>query len=90
MNYNDKSGNELLLAVANRLNDVREDVTEIKVIMARNTTSLEEHMRRTILLEKQIEPIKSHVAMVNNILKIIGFLALVIGAVDKFLPLIGK
>lgn len=86
----DKSEHDLLLAIADRVNDVREDVTEIKVTMARNTSSLEEHMRRTAALERQLEPIKAHVTLVNNMLKLIGFIALVAGAAEKVWTLWGK
>jgi hypothetical protein len=79
----DQSDRDILLALAERVNDVREDVGDIKVTMALNTASLVEHMRRTEALEKQLEPVKAHVTMVNNILKLIGFIALLAGIAEK-------
>lgn len=66
-----------------KLDKVQEDVNEIKVILARNTASLEEHMKRTAIAEErielvqeqmteQIEPIRKHVIMVNTAMKLVA------------------
>lgn len=47
-----------------KLDKIIEDVTEIKVILARNTTSLEQHMKRTEMLENRVSPLEEHKAMV--------------------------
>lgn len=65
-----------------KLDKIQDDVTDIKITLATNTSSLQEHMRRTAIAEERIElvqdqltkqlaPIKSHVAMVNTTLKVI-------------------
>ncbi len=38
--------------------------------LARNTVSLEEHVKRTNLLESDVKPIKAHVMLVNTLAKI--------------------
>lgn len=53
-----------------KLDRIQEDITHIKVTLARNTTSLEEHMRRTEILEKKIEPLE------KNMYRILGAVAL--------------
>lgn len=69
--------------IEEKLDKVQEDVNEIKVILARNTTSLEEHMKRTAIAEErielvqeqmnvQIEPIRRHVITVNTAIKLIA------------------
>lgn len=43
--------------------------------LVRLTASVEEHVRRTNLLEQQIVPLKAHVALINSICKIATALA---------------
>lgn len=82
--------------VEQKLDRVQQDVNEIKVILARNTTSLEEHMRRTAIAEERIElvqtqvndklePVRKHVVMVNTTLKVLA----AAGAVVLFLKQLG-
>lgn len=49
---------QLILTKVDKL-DTRQD--EMDKTLIRNTVSLEEHMRRTNILEQQIVPIKAHV-----------------------------
>lgn len=65
---------------------VLEELSNIKITLERhegyhdrNTASLEEHVKRTNLLEAQIEPIKTHVIMVNTAIKVVAFLLTAIG-----------
>ena len=60
-----------------KLDKIVDKVTNIEVIMERNTNHLAEYMRRTELLEAQIEPIKAHVISTQGVIKFIGLLALV-------------
>lgn len=41
--------------------DIRNAISEIKVTLACNTKSLEEHMRRTELAEKRIDELDDHI-----------------------------
>lgn len=50
-------------------NEILERLHRIELIMERNTTSLEEHMRRTEVLEQKMEHVDTHVKMVNGIVK---------------------
>ena len=40
-----------------KIDKIVDDIGEIKVTMAVNTESLKEHIRRTNLLEKRVEPL---------------------------------
>ena len=82
--------------INDNIDKIQEDVTDIKIVMTRNTSSLEEHMKRTSIAEQRIEllqeklsteiaPIKSHVAMVNTTIKVIAG----IGALLIFLNELG-
>ncbi len=59
----------------------------IDVTLAKQHVSLEDHIRRTDLLEQQIEPIKAHVAMVSGALKFIGILAMIAALVESLFKL---
>jgi hypothetical protein len=41
--------------------EIRKDISDIKVILERNTVSLEEHMRRTEIAEERLEKVENHV-----------------------------
>lgn len=55
-----------------------------EVHLGKLTVSVEEHVKRTNLLEEDIRPIKKHVAMVEGALKLIalsGILATIVEAI---------
>lgn len=52
--------------------DERQDRMELT--LTKNTVSLEEHMRRTALLEEEFKPVKAHVTFLNNAAKAISLL----------------
>lgn len=60
-----------------KLDKTNEKIHGIDITLVRNTESLEEHMRRTELLEKDIQPIKRHVHMLEGGLKLFGVLSLI-------------
>ena len=70
------------IRIEDKIDVIGKDINEIKVTQAIQSTtlsaqhdSLSEHIRRTNLIEAQLEPIKSHVAIVNWMGKI--FIALI-------------
>jgi archaellum component FlaC len=65
---------EKLQAVDEKLEKISEKLSSIDVTLAVNTEQLKVHIRRTELLEEAVEPVKKHVAMVENSLKLIGLL----------------
>lgn len=71
--------------VEKKLDKIAEDITEIKVTLAGQHVSLVEHVRRTNLLEKKIEPIQKHVDYIQGGIKLIlllGGVAAIIEAVS--------
>lgn len=65
-----------------KLDKIVEQIAEINVTMARNTASLDEHIRRTNMLEEKLEPVEKHVIMVNGAAKLLmGLLGLAATAV---------
>jgi hypothetical protein len=68
---------------------VSDNIEVIKITLERNTMSLEEHMRRTNLLEDQVRPIEKHVQMFNGVLKFCGALAVILGAIEAVVLIFG-
>lgn len=71
-----------------KLDKVVERIGNIDVTLGKQSVILDEHVKRTNLLEAKIEPIEKHVIMVNGVLKLIGiaagFLALLEGIIKLF------
>lgn len=55
-----------------KLDKIVEDIGEIKVTLGKQQVSLDEHIRRTNLIEEDLKPVKKHVWMVNGALKLVG------------------
>lgn len=78
-----------------RLDRIEERLLSIDRTLAVNTTSLQDHIRRTELLEKgmdvlvsELKPVQRHVTQVETVLKVLGAIAAIIGtlaAVAKIL-----
>lgn len=69
--------------INNKIDRISEDMTDVKVILARQEENISHHIKRTDLLEENVEllrdemrkdlsPIKRHVQTVNNLLLFIG------------------
>lgn len=57
------------------------DVNEIKVILERNTVSLEHHIKRTDILERIVAPLKVRAARWDGVAKFIGYVSVVLGII---------
>ena len=58
-----------------KLDKVVESISRIDVTLAKQAVQLEEHIRRTNLLETQLTSIRSHVNMVQGVGVFIGIIA---------------
>ena len=54
----------------------------IDITLAKQHVVLEEHIKRTEILEKDVAPIKTHVAKVEGALKLVGILSLIAGILE--------
>ena len=68
-----------------QIDRVENKVDNIDVTMARNTTLLEEHIRRTNILEDELKPIKEHVANVRGGLAWLKTIGLVSGSITALM-----
>lgn len=72
------------------------DLADMKVTLARQHVSLDEHMRRTLAIEKHIElhagrivPLEAHVAAWAGVGKAIVFLGVILGAAAALWKMFG-
>lgn len=75
-----------IIRMLDKIDKLDERLDNIDKTLVRQEANLKEHMRRTeqneIMIQEmieQIKPIETHVAMVNGVLKFIGFLSLLLG-----------
>lgn len=73
---------------------VRKDIDHIKrtlfsmdKTLALQQQSLDQHIKRTDLLEQKLEPVEKHVDQVQGIMKFLGWLAVLGTAIAAFLVL---
>lgn len=80
----DMSDSSKLDRIDAKIDDVHENITQIKVTLAAQHESLKTHIRRTDLLEKKLEPLEKHVTMVQGSIKLIGFVAICFEIWERF------
>lgn len=71
MNDDQKHTEDRLMRIEEKVDQVSEKIGEINSTLSAQHVSLKEHIRRTNILEKKIEPIEKHVNMVSGIVKLI-------------------
>jgi hypothetical protein len=73
-----------------KIDQVVEKIGNIDMTLAAQHISLKEHMRRSNALERQMEPIKTHVAMVQGAIKFLSLIAIMATIVTAFIMIWGK
>jgi len=73
-----------------KLDKMIEKTASIDVTLAKQSVILDEHVKRSNLLEAKLAPVERHVAVVHGILKLIGVLTALVGAIKGFLTLKGS
>lgn len=68
--------------VADKLDAILEKITQITVSIAKIEVDVAHHIKRTDLLEKQVEPMKKHADELSGVVKFFKILALVIGVIE--------
>lgn len=71
-----------------RLDRFEQNQSEANITLAKQEVSLSEHIKRTNLLEKKLEPVERHVQVINAILKAIGGIAVVITIISGLIKII--
>jgi hypothetical protein len=65
-----------MMSVDQKLDKISDTLTAQAVTLERLTVTVEDHVRRTNIIEADMVPIKKHVWMVNGALKFIGLLGI--------------
>lgn len=86
---------EMILKIWENQEEMKKDVNDIKVTLAEQHITLEDHTRRSLaneaaveLLRKQIQPIENHVLMVNFTVKILLAIGGIVGFVASLLKVL--
>lgn len=86
---------DLLEKIYHKVEKLSDDMSDMKVVAGKQESNLVEHMRRSDLLEENIEilresivPVQKHVDMVSGALKLIGFVGIAAGVVKLVLELV--
>lgn len=80
--------NDFQTHVVEILEEVRKDIGEMKITLALNTQSLEEHIKRTDLLEKQVSLLDKDVTKLRGFFSVLGWIvgvgATILTVLEKF------
>lgn len=71
--------------IHDKLDRMESTLVKQEINLARLTTSVEEHVKRSNLLEAALQPIEKHVAMVQGAVKLISILGVLAAIVALFL-----
>ena len=73
--------------ISDKLETIDTRINNIDKTLVKQEAQLAEHIRRTNLLEQKLEPIDTHVKMVNGAFKFIVILSLVLGIVTAIIKI---
>jgi uncharacterized coiled-coil protein SlyX len=74
--------------IESKLDKVVDSVSEINKTLAEQHMSLKHHIKRSDLLEAQMEPIRKHVNMVTGAFKLLGLISLLAGIAVSILKVL--
>lgn len=77
-----------IIRIEDKIDKVVEHLGSMDMTLAAQHESLKIHIKRSDLLEAQVEPIKKHVAMVSGALKLIGLFAALCGAGEAIVSML--
>jgi hypothetical protein len=64
------------MSIDQKLDKIVDTLGQQAVTLERLTVTVEDHVRRTNILEEDIKPIKKHIWMVNGALKLLGLIGI--------------
>lgn len=65
-----------------KLDEISDKLSDINISIARIEVDIAHHIKRTDLLEKQVEPMKKHADELTGVIKFLKLLALIIGLIE--------
>jgi hypothetical protein len=76
--------------IEEKLDKIVDKIGRIDVTLAAQYVSLEEHIKRTKMLEDRVKPIEDHVVMLGAMTRIIGAAVTIIGVIAAIVEIIKK
>jgi DNA-binding ferritin-like protein len=73
-----------------KLDKVIEHIAEINVTLGKQSVILEEHVKRTNLLEAKLEPVEKHVHMIQGAIKLFGMIAVFFAIIEGLMRMMGR
>ena len=64
-----------------KIDKILEHIHSMDITLARNTDSLELHVKRTNILESQVKEVQRHTHLVEGGFKLLGLLSLILGII---------
>lgn len=75
--------------IEEKLDKIVEKISDIDITLAKQSVILDEHVKRTNMLEAKIQPIEKHMIMLNGVLKFLGLVAVFIAIIEGTLKILG-
>ena len=73
--------------VKKELKEIQKSINNIDITLARQNVSLEEHMRRTELLENKIDPLQAQINQALGAVKFLTIISVVVGVISALIKL---
>lgn len=72
-----------------KIDKMTDKIINIDVTLAKQSVILEEHVKRTNLLEEKMEPIEKHVHMVNGVSKFLVLVGVFVAIIEGVIKILG-
>lgn len=79
---------ELLNEMSKAIDRIDASVDGINITLARQEVHLEEHIKRTAMLEQELKPIQQHVNRVNTAILLLGGIFAIIAAIKTIIEIV--
>ncbi len=76
--------------IEEKLDKIVEHMSEMSVTLGKQSVILEEHVKRTNILEAKLAPVEKHIARVEGAMKLVGLLGVGTALVQGIRSLFGK
>lgn len=77
-----------ILRLESKLDSIVDKIGDIDVTLVKQSVILEEHIRRTELLEAKVEPIEKHSHMISGAIKLIGLVVAGVATIEGLLRIL--
>lgn len=72
-----------------KIDKIVDNISDINITLAKQSTILDEHVRRSTNLEDRVEPLEKHMHMIQGAIKVIGLVAIFAAIIEGILKITG-